>query len=101
MSSSSLSVAGLASGFDWKSFVDQVMGLEHAPADRLTTEKTTNSLKVTQLTTLGTKLSALQDAAQGLKTDGLFGQRSATLGGTSSTWSAKAAADTATGTYKI
>lgn len=100
MASTSLQVAGLASNFDWKSFVDQIMSLEHAPADRLAAEKIENNLKVSQLSTLGTKLSALQDAALALKADGLFGQRLTTFGSTS-TWSSSAAADTATGTYKI
>jgi flagellar hook-associated protein 2 len=100
MASTSLQVAGLASNFDWKSFVDQIMSLEHAPADRLAAEKIENNLKVSQLSTLGTKLSALQDAALALKADGLFGQRLTTFG-TTSTWSSSAAADTATGTYKI
>jgi flagellar hook-associated protein 2 len=98
---SSLQVAGLASGFDWKGFIDQVMELEHAPADRLANEKSTNTQKVSQLGTLGSKLSALQTAAQALKTDGLFGKRSATSASTDSPWSATAATDTATGSYKI
>lgn len=98
---SSLQVAGLASGFDWKTFVDQVMDLEHKPADRLETEKATNTQKVTQLGTLGTKLSTLQDAVQDLKAEGLFGKRSATSSATEGKWSASAATDTATGSYKI
>ena len=53
--STGLQVAGLASNFDWKSFVDQIMELEHAPADRLAAEKNTNNQKVGLLTTLGTK----------------------------------------------
>ena len=100
-SSTSLQVAGLASNFDWKSFVDQIMSVEHAPADRLAREQQKNSTQVNQLGTLGTKLSSLQTASAALKTASVFGQRTASVGSTSSGWSAAAATDTATGTYAI
>jgi flagellar hook-associated protein 2 len=101
--SSSLSVAGLASDFDWKSFVDQIMQVEHAPVDRLATEKSDNSKKATLLSTLGGKLSVLQTSAQALNSVALFGKRSTSLTSASSgtLWSASAATDTAVGTYKI
>lgn len=101
MASTSLQVAGLASGFDWKAFTDQIMELERAPAARLEAEKSSNSQKVTQLSTLGTRLAALQTSANALKADGLFGKRLATSSSTTGAWSASAATDTATGTYKI
>ncbi len=100
-SSTSLQVAGLASNFDWKSFVDQIMAVEHTPADRLAAEKATNQKKADMLSTLGNKLTGLQKAAQALKVDGLFGQRSASLSTSGSTWSTSAAIDTAPGTYKV
>lgn len=101
MASTAFQVAGLASNFDWKTFVDQIIDLERAPAKRLEGEKVTNNTKVTLLTSLGTKLTALKDAAAGLKTDGLFGQRTAKSATSGSTWTATAASDTATGSYKI
>ena len=97
----SFQVAGLASNFDWKTFVDQIIGLEHAPADRLASEKSVNNQKVSLLTTLGTKLTSLQASVTALKTAGLFGKRSAASTTVDSTWTAKAAADTAAGSYKI
>lgn len=97
-SSTSLQVAGLASNFDWKSFTDQIMALEHKPADNLAAEQDTNDQKSGMLSILGTKLTALQVAAQGLKADGVFGTRTASSG---STWATSAANDTAVGTYKI
>jgi len=101
MASTSLQVAGLASNFDWKSFVDQIIALERAPANRLEDEKVANNTKVTLLSSLGTKLTALKDASAALKADGLFGQRTAKSSTSGSTWSASAATDTATGSYKI
>ena len=99
--STSLQVAGLASNFDWKSFVDQIMDLEHAPADRLAAEKNVNNQKVGLLTTLGTKIGALQNSIQALQSDTLFGKRSATSSATTSPWSAIAGTSTAVGSYKI
>jgi flagellar hook-associated protein 2 len=98
---SGLQVAGLASNFDWKSFVDQIMDLEHAPADRLASEKSVNNQKVGLLTTLGTKIAALQSSVQALQADTLFGKRSASSSATTSPWSAIAGTDTAVGSYKI
>jgi flagellar hook-associated protein 2 len=99
--SSGLQVAGLASNFDWKSFVDQIMDLEHAPADRLAAEKTANTQKVTLLSTLGTKLAALQNSAEALKASALFGKRTATSSVSTSGWGAIAGTDTAIGTYRV
>ena len=96
-----LQVAGLASNFDWKSFVDQIIAVERTPANRLETERTANTQKVSLLSTFGTKLTALQDAAQALKADTLFGKRTAALSGSASTWSTAAGTDTAAGTYKF
>lgn len=101
MASTSLQVAGLASNFDWKSFVDSIMELERAPADRLEREKSTNSQKVNLMSTLGTKLTALQTSAQALGASSLYAKRSVTSDTTGSTWGATAAADTAAGSYKI
>lgn len=101
MATTGLQVAGLASNFDWKTFVDQIMNLEHAPADRLATEQSTNSQKVNLLTTLGTKLGSLQDSAKALGAVTTFGKRTAGSTTSGSTWSPAAAADTATGSYKI
>lgn len=101
MASTSLQVAGLASGFDWKSFVDQIMELERAPAARLEVEKSINSQKVTQLSTLGNRLTALQASVTGLQSSGLFGTRTAKSSADTGAWSASAATDTATGAYKI
>ncbi len=96
-----LQVAGLASNFDWKSFVDQIMAVERTPANRLETERAANTQKVNLLSTFGIKLTALRDAAQALKADTLFGKRTATLSGTASMWSTAAGTDTAAGTYKF
>jgi flagellar hook-associated protein 2 len=98
---SNLQLSGLASGFDWKSLVDQLMQVERAPIDRLTAEKTRNSAKVSALGNLATRLTALQTSAAALGASGAFGLRTATVGSTAAGWSAAASAATATGSYRI
>ncbi|HEY0967484.1 MAG TPA: flagellar filament capping protein FliD [Opitutaceae bacterium] len=94
---SGLQLSGLASGFDWKTFVDSMMEIERAPITRLEAEKTKNSSQVTQLTTLGGRLTALQTASEALQAEGLFTKRSVT--GTATGSSASAATGTVAGNY--
>ncbi len=96
-----LQLSGLASGFDWKSLVDQLMEVEHVPADRLAAQKSLNTQKTSALSGLETKLSALQSAATALKSNELFSRRTATLGTAGTTWSARASSTTAAGNYAI
>jgi len=96
-----IQLSGLASGFDWKSFVDQMMETAHAPADRLAREKTTNNQKVTALSEFDLRLNSLTSAVQSLGTSGIFGQRTATSGTSGSSWAASASSGTAVGSYQF
>lgn len=99
MATTGLQVAGLASNFDWKSFVDQIMEVERAPASRIESEKEKNTTKVNLLSTLSNRIASVQASAQALKSATLFNKRSTSS--TGSTWSSSAADSTAAGTYKI
>ncbi|MBE7537079.1 MAG: flagellar filament capping protein FliD [Opitutaceae bacterium] len=94
-----LQLTGLASGFDWKSLVDNLMELERTPITRLQAEKTINDRKVTALSGLGTKLAELKTASAALKASGLFSGRSAASTTNNSNWLAIAGPGTATGNY--
>jgi len=94
-----LQLSGLASGFDWKSVVEQLIAIERVPQQNLRTEKAVNTNKLSALTTLRTKLTAFQDASKALSSSSLFGQRTATLGDVDSNWSATASSGAATGQY--
>jgi flagellar hook-associated protein 2 len=96
-----LQLSGLASGFDWKSLVDQLMDLERAPISRLQSEQRTNTLRNNALGDLGTRLTTLNNAAAGLRDAGLFTGRTATSSASTGAWSASATAGTATGSYKV
>ncbi|MBI5381746.1 MAG: flagellar filament capping protein FliD [Opitutae bacterium] len=96
-----LQLSGLASGFDWKTLVDQLMELEHVPVDRLEKEKANNTKKLDALNLLKDKLTALDTATAALKADGLFTGRSASSSSSSSTWSLSAATGATTGSTTI
>lgn len=96
-----LQLAGLASGFDWKSFVDTIMDLERAPITRLQSEKSTNTLRNNALTTLNTNLSSLRSSVAALQSVDTFASRTATLSGASSTWSASASTTAVPGTHNF
>ncbi len=95
-----LALSGLASGFDWKSLVDQLMTLERAPIDRIEVEQSTNTLRGSALKEIGTRLATLQTAAQALKTPATFSSRTASLPA-GSAWSTTVASGTALGSYRL
>lgn len=94
-----LQLSGLASGFDWKSLVDNLMELERTPITRLQAEKTINERKVNALAGLNTRLAELKTATAALQTAGLFSGRTAASTSANSNWLATAGAGTATGNY--
>lgn len=96
-----LQLSGLASGFDWKSLVDQLMDLERVPITRIQNEQRTNTLRSTAIGDLGTRLTGLTNAATALKGEGLFSGRTATSSAATGAWSSSVAAGTATGSYRI
>ena len=96
-----IQLSGLASGFDWKSLVDQLMSVNRIPQDNLRTEKTTLSTKTNAINELKTQINDLQTSLKDLTAGSSMLQRSAKFGTTTSTWTSAAAAGTATGSYKI
>ncbi|MFO1450515.1 MAG: flagellar filament capping protein FliD [Opitutaceae bacterium] len=94
-----LQLSGLASGFDWKTLVDNLIELERTPITRLEAEKTLNTRKQTAFDGLKSRLTELQTANNALKTQGLFSGRTATSTNTSSNWLLSAGTGTAAGNY--
>ena len=101
MSTTDLSLSGLASGFDWKTFVNQIMAVQNAPIDKLNVEKTKNTNKNAALVDLNTRLTALQASSTALGAADLFSSRKAASTTPNSTWNAIASPGTASGSYKI
>lgn len=94
-----LQLSGLATGFDWKSVVDQLIALERVPQNRLRAEKSTNTAKLNTFSTLRSRMTALQDAIKQLSSDTRFGQRAATFADEDLTWRATAANESVVGEF--
>ena len=60
---SDLQLTGLASGFDWKPVVEQLVELEAIPKRRLQSEKSANEEKISDLGLLKSQLDSLNGAA--------------------------------------
>jgi flagellar hook-associated protein 2 len=97
----SLQLAGLSSGFDWKTFVDQMISIERSPAKKMETEISTNSDKVDALDGAGTMLTGLTTAITALKSDGVFDARTANASGTGWTVSASSSATPAAAAISV
>lgn len=95
-----ISFGGLGNGLDFGQVVDQLVKVAQLPVDRLTKKKTDLNSKFTDLTTVSTKVAALQSAAQALKLPTSFDKTSASV--TDPTvLSVTASSSSTTGTYSI
>jgi flagellar hook-associated protein 2 len=73
-------VSGLASGFDWRSLIDQMSEIERVPQRRLLLEQNTLEERTTAYGAISTQLSVLKNKLDALKSPGLFSGRSAAVG---------------------
>ncbi len=93
-----LSISGLASGFDWKTVVDQLTQVARAPQQRLRGEQNKILQRNNAYSSIQTQLSVLSSRVKTLKEPTLFGARQTQVGD-STIATATATADTALGTY--
>ncbi len=100
MASVDLSLSGLASGFDWKSVVDQLVQVERAPEQRLLTDQTALNQRNAAYSNIKTQLTALQTKIAALKDPTLFDSRTAQTAD-ASVATATATAGTAPGSYLL
>ena len=96
-----LQLSGLASGFDWKSVVDQLVALQRVPQNRLRAEQTTNTSKLTAFSTLRSKLTAVQDSASALSSNSLFTRRTASASNSALNWSVSVSDGATNGEYTV
>ena len=94
-----LNVAGLVSGFDWKTMVDQLSSVERAPQRRMRVDQRDIGRKNSALSTLKNELTALKTEAEKLKSTDLYDSRSVTSSQTHSTATAKEG--TSSGDYRF
>ena len=72
-----LGISGLASGFDWRTFVDKMIQVERAPEQSLAGDQTTIEKKKVAYASIKTQLPRLQNRVDALKDPALFGSRTA------------------------
>lgn len=90
----------MASGFDWRTFIDQMIEVERAPQRRLRAEQSVIEERNNAYNSVETELNVLQDKVQTLLDTDLFNRRAATSSD-ESVATATADPSTATGTYKF
>jgi flagellar hook-associated protein 2 len=96
-----LALSGLASGFDWKSIVDQLIEVSRAPQNRMRTEKSQLSAKNTALNDIKGLVSSFKSSLTTLNSAEGFQKKSATFASSTTTWSATADTDAPSGTYEF
>ena len=94
-----MGLSGLASGFDWKSMVDQLIEVSRAPQNRMRSEQSKNSSKTNAINEIKGLLANLKTDIASLGSQDALLKRSASLGGAATGWSASAAPDTVSGKY--
>lgn len=72
-------LSGLASGFDWRSLIDQMSEIERVPQRRLLAEQNTLEERSTAYGAISTQLSVLKNKLTALQAPGLFSGRTATV----------------------
>ena len=99
---SDLQLTGLASGFDWKPVVEQLIELEAIPKSRLQREKAANEEKISDLGILKSQLDTLNGASSTLKNEDLYDARKVGIDSASaSILSATAKSGALTGEYVV
>lgn len=96
-----LALSGLASGFDWKSIVDQLIEVSRAPQNRLRKEQSANATKTSALNDVKSLLSSLKSSLTSLSSAEALQKKSATFRDSTTDWTATADADSASGTYNF
>ncbi|TVR49566.1 MAG: hypothetical protein EA425_11985 [Puniceicoccaceae bacterium] len=96
-----MQLAGLASGFDWKSVVDQLINLERAPQRRMRTQQATHTAQIDALGKISGNLESLRTASTALLNNSLFNARKVGFSQSGLGWSATAGADSLPGSLTL
>jgi flagellar hook-associated protein 2 len=96
-----MALSGLASGFDWKSIVDQLIEVSRAPQNRMRTEKSANASKSSAINDIKGLLGTLKTSISSLATEESLYKKGVTFKDASTNWKATASKDTPAGEYKF
>ena len=94
-------LAGLASGFDWRSMIDQLMAAERIPQQRLRADQGKNNDTRDTLELLETKMDSLKSTVGGFEGSDLYHAKSTALSDENLGITAKAGTSSVEGTYEI
>jgi flagellar hook-associated protein 2 len=81
-------IAGLSSGFDWRSMIDQLMAIEHRRVDLVINQKSEYASKLQILRAINTKLLSFKSQAETLASSKTFSIFTSSLSTDSATYSA-------------
>jgi flagellar hook-associated protein 2 len=95
-----LGLSGLASGFDWKSLVNQLSDVERAPQKRLRSDQSLIQNRNQAYGSVKTQLNVLKNRLDNLSSDSVLQARKASVSDTS-ILTATAASGVSTGTYEL
>ncbi|MCX8156995.1 MAG: flagellar filament capping protein FliD [Verrucomicrobiae bacterium] len=95
-----LGVSGLASGFDWRSFIDQMLQIERTPQNRMRNEQSSLRKINDAYASLKTQLQALKGKVEALQKEELYQARTA-KSSDASLATASAATGAAVGEYRF
>ena len=93
-------LSGLASGFDWKSLVNQLSDVERAPQKRLRSDQSLIQNRNQAYGSVKTQLNVLKNRLDNLSSDSVLQARKASVSDTS-ILTATAASGVSTGTYEL
>lgn len=93
-------LSGLASGFDWRSLIDQMSEIERVPQKRLLLEQNALEERTTAYGAISTQLGVLKNRLSALQAPGLFSGRLASAGDTTVA-TASASGGAVQGTYSF
>lgn len=94
-------LAGLASGFDWRSMIDQLMAVERIPQQRLREDQSDNTEMRDALELLETKMDKLKTTMSAFDDSALYNAKSTSLSDDTLGIVAEAATSTVEGNYEI
>jgi flagellar hook-associated protein 2 len=95
-----LAVSGLASGFDWKSMVDQLTAVERQPQNAVRSEQANLARRREALGQIATRLSELKSKAEALQSEALYKSRKASSSDVG-ILTAQTTSDSVTGAFSI
>jgi flagellar hook-associated protein 2 len=96
-----MALSGLASGFDWKSIVDQLIEVSRAPQNRMVKEKSALASKSNAINELKGLVSTFKSSLTTMVSDDALFKKSATFKDSKTNWTASATKATPAGEYKF